>query len=193
MKVIWYNQSLKDVSELATLDVLSKVLKSLNLVDLSTKGKLFKIYFFQIKVLKPSGPSVFNFTIFESTLRKKNYSISCQENQTRTIPSSRKKKWGWFDKWSWVKFGCKDSKSSLELLHKEIIYNVDSANVSENTKVFTTNPLFITNKLSLLLEALSNCDSFTLITILVSRKRSLYFCSRSVYHVRLTKIPSTVK
>ena len=71
MKVIWYNQSLKDVSELATLDVLSKVLKSLNLVDLSTKGKLFKIYFFQIKVLKPSGPSVFNFTIFESTLRKK--------------------------------------------------------------------------------------------------------------------------
>ena len=91
MKVIWYNQSLKDVSELATLDVLSKVLKSLNLVDLGTKGKLFKIYFFQIKVLKPSGPSVFNFTISESTLRKKNYSISCQENQTRTIPSSRKR------------------------------------------------------------------------------------------------------
>ena len=38
----------------------------------------------------------------------------------------------------------------------------------ENTKVFTTNPyfFFITNKLSLQLEALSNCDNFTVITIL---------------------------
>ena len=75
MKVIWYNQSRKDVSELATLDVLNKVLKSLNLVDLGTKVKFFKIYFFQIKMLKPSDPSVFNFTIFKSTLRKKDEAI----------------------------------------------------------------------------------------------------------------------
>ena len=45
--------------------------------------------------------------------------------------------------------------------------NVDSANIAANTKVFTTNPsYFITNKLSLQLEALSNCDNFTVITIL---------------------------
>lgn len=49
MKVI-YNQSLKDVSEWATLDVLRKeLLKFFNLVDLGTKAKFFKIYFFQIK------------------------------------------------------------------------------------------------------------------------------------------------
>ena len=49
---------------------------------------------------------------------------------------------------------------------------------------------FITNKLSLQLEALSNCDNFTVITILYNN--DVLTCSRSVYHVRLTKIPSTV-
>ena len=39
--------------------------------------------------------------------------------------------------------------------------------IAENTKVFMTNPyFFFTNKLSLQLEALSNCDNFTVITIL---------------------------
>ena len=76
--------------------------------------------------------------------------------------------------------------------------------------------LLITNKLSLLQEALSNCDNFTVITVLynndvltwdyknnnkyqvnqinqtVPMERCKYFCSRSAYHVRLTKIPSTV-
>ena len=48
---------------------------------------------------------------------------------------------------------------------------VSHATVAENTKVFTTNPFFffiyITNKLSLQLEALSNCDNFTVITIII--------------------------
>ena len=76
--------------------------------------------------------------------------------------------------------------------------------------------LLIRNKLSLLLEALSNCDNFTAITVLYNNdiltwdyknnneyqanqinqtfpmERSKYFYSRSAYHVRLTKIPSNV-
>ena len=80
--------------------------------------------------------------------------------------------------------------------------------------------LFITNKLLLQLEALSNCDNFTVITILydndvliwdckdnnvtkvsnnnvkinqtVPGKMSKYVCSKLVYHVRLMKIPSIV-
>ena len=81
---------------------------------------------------------------------------------------------------------------------------------------------FITNKLSLQLEAWSDCDKFTIITILpfysnndiltwdtereiniikvtmliinqtVPREMSKYLCSKPVFHVILTKIPSIV-
>ena len=45
--------------------------------------------------------------------------------------------------------------------------NVDSANVAENTKYLRRiHNLFITNKLLLQPEALSNCDNFKMITIL---------------------------
>ena len=47
------------------------------------------------------------------------------------------------------------------------IFSPEISNIAENTKVFTTiHNFFITNKLSLQLEALSNCDNFTVITIL---------------------------
>ena len=45
--------------------------------------------------------------------------------------------------------------------------NVNSANVAENTKhLRQIHNLFITNKLSLQRETLSNCDSFTVNTVL---------------------------
>ena len=70
--------------------------------------------------------------------------------------------------------------------------------------------LFTTSKLSLLLEALSNCDNLTVITILYNNDvltwhyknnnkyqvtmsyQSYKTVRRSVYHLRLTKIASTV-
>ena len=80
-----YNQSLKDVSELVFLDVQREVLKPLNL-------SIFQIHFFQVRILKPSYPSVFNFTNFQSLLfLTKKPAISCQDNQTRTISSSGKR------------------------------------------------------------------------------------------------------
>ena len=83
-----YNQSLKDVSELVFLDVQREVLKPLNL-------SIFQIHFFQVRVLKPSYPSVFNFTNFQALLfLTKKPAISCQDKHAQFLHPEKRSQVG---------------------------------------------------------------------------------------------------